>query len=129
MNIIHPYISFVRYMTTPEQVATTTYQPVDPALFPDFQMAIEPEYPNIKWEAHQVTTETGYVKTMFRLVGDEQQKEYKPSKGPVLIVNGAGTTTMRWFDVYDFLKVQEKTKYELLENLKSELQEMIETEA
>jgi hypothetical protein len=38
------------------------------------------EYETITWEAHEVTLDTGYIKTMFRLTGDTSDPNWVADK-------------------------------------------------
>ena len=44
------------------------------------------------WEMYHVDTEDGWTLTLFRLTG----YEVDPSKGPILIVHGAGMDAHSW---------------------------------
>ena len=81
------------------------------------------------WEAHQVTTEDGYEKVLFRLTGKESDPEFKATKQPVLLVTGSTQNVMSWFagdvqnyfmpnqgDIYFFeLYLEEDLKKETIE--------------
>ena len=61
------------------------------------------ENPKITWEAHEVTTSTGYIKTLFHITGMTGYDEYYPHYQPVLIANGAATNAMSYlYDEYSF---------------------------
>jgi hypothetical protein len=46
------------------------------------------------WEAHKVTTSTGYEKTLFRLTGNKIFPEPEGRKHPILFVSGATSNSM-----------------------------------
>jgi hypothetical protein len=72
------------------------------------------EFGSYSWEAHKVTTSTGYEKTLFRLTGDANQPDLKTTKQPVLYVNGATSNvisgfapTFGGFTVQAYIEMQE----------------------
>lgn len=50
-----------------------------------------------QWEAHEVTTSTGYELTLFRITGDNLGTPRTADLGPVLLVHGL------YSDVFDWL--------------------------
>ena len=38
------------------------------------------ELEDYTWEAHEVTTSSGYIKTLFHITGDKRKPDYKPSR-------------------------------------------------
>ena len=67
--------------------------------YPLFAAAIAGENPNLTWEAYEITTDSGYIKTLFHITGMTGYDEYYPHYQPLLIANGAGTNSMSY--LYD----------------------------
>ena len=67
--------------------------------YPLFAAAIAGENPNLTWEAYEITTDSGYIKTLFHITGMTGYDEYYPHYQPLLIASGAGTTAMSY--LYD----------------------------
>lgn len=42
-------------------------------------------------------SDEGYIKTLFRLTGHSDTPDFKPTKGPVMVVHGAFQNAMAWF--------------------------------
>ena len=55
------------------------------------------------WEAHKVTTDDGYILTLFRIIGDKTGLAVpnQSSKGPLLITHGFLTDSISWFNMSD----------------------------
>ena len=60
-------------------------------MYPEFAafFADGAEQEDYVWEAHEVVTADGYVKTLFHITGLKSTPEFKATKQPVLLVNGA----------------------------------------
>ena len=78
------------------QDEAATYEPSTKD-YPEFAASISGDNPKLTWEAHEVTTSTGYIKTLFHITGMEGWDEYYPHQQPLLIANGAGTNAMSYF--------------------------------
>ena len=54
---------------------------------------------NYSWEAHETTTEDGYILTLFRLTGDNNgdRIDNQGSKGPLLLQHGFTSDAYKWF--------------------------------
>ena len=50
----------------------------------------------LTWEDYKVTTEDGYILTMFRLTGSEEDGPFKVDKPPVLIAHGLSADAIKW---------------------------------
>ena len=56
------------------------------------------------WKAFDVTTEDGYILTLFHILGTVDGGAFKPDKGTVLIQHGALQDAAKWIDEYKFGK-------------------------
>ena len=55
------------------------------------------------WEAHEVTTDDGYILTLFRITADQNGDPVpgQGSKGPLLLQHGFLTDSISWFHFSD----------------------------
>lgn len=53
-------------------------------------------YPNYKWQAHEVTSSDGYISTLFHLTGVKTDSSYTSERQPVLLVNGSLSNSLSW---------------------------------
>ena len=94
-SFIVALISAGAYAQGDDQMEVIDYSPSTKD-YPLFAAAIAEENPKLTWEAHEVTTSTGYVKTLFHITGMQGWDDYYPHHQPLLIANGAGTNTMSY---------------------------------
>jgi len=84
------------------------------------------EYSDYDWEAHEVVTDSGTIKTLFHLL----PANGTPSKGKtVLMVNGAMTNAMMWLEnitLTDYADGVLMTKEEKQTQMLVELNDFIE---
>ena len=53
-----------------------------------------------EYEAFEVTTEDGYIETLFHITGKTSFESIEPTSDvPVLIINGWGTDASSWFEL------------------------------
>ena len=52
------------------------------------------------WEAHEVTTEDGYILTTFHVTGSTETGLFSPNKGTVLIQHGGSSDAASWISYY-----------------------------
>ena len=68
--------------------AQHNFTPMDNAAYPEFDSAISMMDDRLTWEAFEVTSRNGYVKTLFHITGTKDWDDYAPWRQPILVVNG-----------------------------------------
>lgn len=66
--------------------------------YPRFEKKMDDEYPSYQWKAHEVTTEDGYILTMFNIWNEDT---WDIDMGPVLFQHGMRMDGVDWIATDD----------------------------
>ena len=78
-------------------------EPIDPdtvpnpnELYPDFAQVMDTTFPDVDWEAIEVTTDDGYILTLFHIWKEDLLND---SVGPIMLQHGRGGYATTWLQM------------------------------
>jgi hypothetical protein len=101
--LVKSFIGAVAFSATSALAAMSYEKVAAPGdSYKEFDDLMAANYPGYTYEFYEVTSEDGYITTLIHLVSNDgsvvkSYKDFTPSRGPVLVYNGAWNTVMTWF--------------------------------